>query len=164
MAENKAKDLPDTQELAQARHIRMTAMKVRRVVNEVRGWPVDDALTYLRFAPQAAAKRLEIGYNVDPDVPPWIVGDVTRLRQIIVNLVNNAIKFTPTGSISIMVRRIPLDPTVRAMAAVYSGCVVVALPRQSVAVMQRAMETLVVPMLPEAMRIAVGPIPPRPKR
>jgi PAS domain S-box-containing protein len=69
------------------------------------------------FAPQAAAKRLEIGYNVDPDVPPWIVGDVTRLRQIIVNLVNNAIKFTPTGSISIMVRRIPLDPTVRAMAA-----------------------------------------------
>ena len=56
MAENKAKDLPDTQALAQARHIRMTAMKVRRVVNEVRGWPVDDALTYLRFAPQAAAE------------------------------------------------------------------------------------------------------------
>jgi PAS domain S-box-containing protein len=69
------------------------------------------------FAPQAAAKRLEIGYNVEPDVPPWIIGDVTRLRQIIVNLVNNAIKFTPTGSISIQVRRIPLDATVRAMAA-----------------------------------------------
>ena len=56
MAENKAKDLPDTQALAQARHIRMTAMKVRRVVNEVRGLPVEDALTYLRFAPQAAAE------------------------------------------------------------------------------------------------------------
>jgi PAS domain S-box-containing protein len=69
------------------------------------------------FAPQAAAKRLEIGYNVEPDVPQWIVGDVTRLRQIIVNLVNNAIKFTPTGTISIQVRRIPLDATVRAMAA-----------------------------------------------
>jgi molybdenum cofactor biosynthesis protein B len=54
--------------------------------------------------------------------------------------------------------------TVRAMAAVYSGCVVVALPRQSVAVMRRAMETLVVPMLPEAMRIAVGPVPPRSSR
>jgi molybdenum cofactor biosynthesis protein B len=54
--------------------------------------------------------------------------------------------------------------TVRAMAAVYSGCIVVALPRQNAAVMRRAMETLVVPMLPEAMRIAVGPIPPRPKR
>ncbi|HEV2639263.1 MAG TPA: 50S ribosomal protein L22 [Actinocrinis sp.] len=48
--------MPDTQALAQARHIRMTAMKVRRVVNEVRGLPVEDALTYLRFAPQAAAE------------------------------------------------------------------------------------------------------------
>jgi len=54
--------------------------------------------------------------------------------------------------------------TVRATAAVYSGCVVVALPRQSVAIMRRAMETLVVPMLPEAMRIAVGPVPPRSSR
>src|SRR6202035_5480754 len=54
--------------------------------------------------------------------------------------------------------------TVRAMAAVYSGCVVVALPRQSVPIMRRAMETLVVPMLPEAMRIAVGPLPPRSSR
>jgi PAS domain S-box-containing protein len=72
---------------------------------------VEEALDL--FAPTAAAKRLEIGYHVEPDVPQWIVGDVTRLRQIIVNLVNNAIKFTPVGSISIQVRRIPLDATVR---------------------------------------------------
>jgi len=76
---------------------------------------VEEALDL--FAPTAAAKRLEIGYHVEPDVPAWIVGDVTRLRQIIVNLVNNAIKFTPTGSISIQVRRIPLDATVRATPA-----------------------------------------------
>ncbi len=76
---------------------------------------VEEALDL--FAPTAAAKRLEIGYHVEPDVPPWIVGDVTRLRQIIVNLVNNAIKFTPTGSISIQVRRIPLDASVRATPA-----------------------------------------------
>jgi large subunit ribosomal protein L22 len=56
VAENKAKDLSDTQALAQARHVNMTAMKVRRIVNEVRGLPVDAALTYLRFAPQAAAE------------------------------------------------------------------------------------------------------------
>jgi large subunit ribosomal protein L22 len=56
VAENKAKDLPDNQALAQARHIRMTPMKVRRVVNEVRGLPVNDALDYLRFAPWAAAE------------------------------------------------------------------------------------------------------------
>jgi PAS domain S-box-containing protein len=72
---------------------------------------VEEALDL--FAPTAAAKRLEIGYHVEQDVPPWIVGDVTRLRQIIVNLVNNAIKFTPTGSISIQVRRIALDAAVR---------------------------------------------------
>jgi PAS domain S-box-containing protein len=76
---------------------------------------VEEALDL--FAPTAAAKRLEIGYHVEQDVPPWIVGDVTRLRQIIVNLVNNAIKFTPAGSISIQVRRIPLDATIRATPA-----------------------------------------------
>jgi PAS domain S-box-containing protein len=76
---------------------------------------VEEALDL--FAPTAAAKRLEIGYHVEPDVPPWIVGDVTRLRQVIVNLVNNAIKFTPSGSISIQVRRIPLDASVRATPA-----------------------------------------------
>jgi PAS domain S-box-containing protein len=76
---------------------------------------VEEALDL--FAPTAAAKRLEIGYHVEPDVPPWIVGDVTRLRQIIVNLINNAIKFTPAGSIAIQVRRIPLDASVRATPA-----------------------------------------------
>ncbi len=73
---------------------------------------VEEALDL--FAPTAAAKRLEIGYHVEPDVPPWIVGDVTRLRQIIVNLVNNAIKFTLAGSISIHVRRISMDTNFRA--------------------------------------------------
>jgi PAS domain S-box-containing protein len=74
---------------------------------------VEEALDL--FAPTAAAKRLEIGYHVEADVPPWIVGDVTRLRQIIVNLVNNAIKFTLAGSISIHVRRIPMDTNFRAI-------------------------------------------------
>jgi len=55
VAENKAKDLPENQALAQAKHIPMTPMKVRRVVNEVRGLPVDKALDYLKFAPWAAA-------------------------------------------------------------------------------------------------------------
>ena len=55
MAENKAKDLPENQALAQAKHIPMTPMKVRRVVNVVRGLPVDKALDYLKFAPWAAA-------------------------------------------------------------------------------------------------------------
>jgi len=64
---------------------------------------VEEALDL--FALQASAKHLEFGYHFDDDVPAWIVGDVTRLRQVIVNLVNNAVKFTPSGSISLEVRR-----------------------------------------------------------
>jgi PAS domain S-box-containing protein len=68
------------------------------------------------FALQASAKKLEIVYFVDPAVPAWIVGDVTRLRQIVVNLVNNAVKFTPRGSIAIEVQRLAsLDDDARFM-------------------------------------------------
>ena len=56
------------------------------------------------FALQAAAKDIELAYAVDPDVPAWIVGDITRLRQVLVNLVNNAVKFTPRGFITIEVK------------------------------------------------------------
>ncbi|MBT5903177.1 MAG: PAS domain S-box protein, partial [Opitutaceae bacterium] len=57
------------------------------------------------FAMQAASKNLDLAYHVAEDVPPWVNGDITRLRQILVNLVNNAIKFTPSGSITITVRK-----------------------------------------------------------
>ncbi|MBS0630490.1 MAG: PAS domain S-box protein [Verrucomicrobia bacterium] len=60
------------------------------------------------FALQTSAKKLELVSHIEPDVPPWIVGDVTRLRQVIVNLVNNSVKFTPSGSVAIEVRRVPV--------------------------------------------------------
>jgi PAS domain S-box-containing protein len=62
------------------------------------------------FAPQAAEKRIELVYGVDRSVPPLVLGDITRLRQVLVNLVNNAVKFTPGGSIAVEVRKAPGDP------------------------------------------------------
>ncbi len=56
MAENKTRHLPPNAALAQARYVRMTPMKCRRVVDLVRGLPVQEALDILRFAPQAASE------------------------------------------------------------------------------------------------------------
>jgi large subunit ribosomal protein L22 len=56
VAENKSRHLPANAALAQARYVRMTPMKCRRVVDLVRGLPVQEALDILRFAPQAASE------------------------------------------------------------------------------------------------------------
>ncbi|MEH2323377.1 MAG: response regulator [Nostoc sp.] len=55
------------------------------------------------LAINAAAKKLEISFNLAVNVPRIIIADITRLRQILVNLLSNAIKFTPNGSITITV-------------------------------------------------------------
>jgi signal transduction histidine kinase/HPt (histidine-containing phosphotransfer) domain-containing protein len=53
------------------------------------------------FLSKATEKNLELTYQVAANVPNCIMGDVTRLRQILLNLVNNAIKFTATGEVNI---------------------------------------------------------------
>ena len=58
MPENKTRHLPDNAALAQARYVRMTPMKCRRVIDLVRGLPVNEALDILRFAPQAASEPI----------------------------------------------------------------------------------------------------------
>lgn len=55
--------------------------------------------TYDLLTPRAYEKDIDLLYFIEPEVPMEMIGDMTRLRQIVVNLVSNAIKFTPSGEI-----------------------------------------------------------------
>ncbi len=69
--------------------------------------------TMKSLAVRAHQKQLELLLHVAPDVPDRLLGDPGRLRQVIVNLVGNAIKFTATGEIEVEVLR---------MAGATPGC------------------------------------------
>ena len=56
---------------------------------------------------RAHEKSLSLVYNLGPDVPTLVVGDVMRLRQILLNLIGNAIKFTERGEVALRVEREP---------------------------------------------------------
>lgn len=62
---------------------------------------IDDAIGLISGG--AFFKGLEVIYYVDPQVPENIFGDITRLRQIIVNILNNSIKFTDRGEVFLSV-------------------------------------------------------------
>src|SRR5947208_8904261 len=70
---------------------------------------VEEALDLL--AAGAAEKRMEIAYQMDDGIPPRVVGDVTRLRQVLVNLLSNGIKFTAAGEVVVQVKILSAPPS-----------------------------------------------------
>ncbi|WP_324633250.1 ATP-binding protein [Phormidium sp. CCY1219] len=62
---------------------------------------IEDAIALL--VPEAQAKGLELAIIIDPNVPQQLSGDPARLRQILLNLLNNAIKFTHSGEVVVQV-------------------------------------------------------------
>ncbi|MCW5889894.1 MAG: response regulator [bacterium] len=68
---------------------------------------LDDTLR--AFAPICDEKGLTLGCDVAADVPDGLAGDPGRLRQILVNLLGNAVKFTPEGAVRVSVERAGAD-------------------------------------------------------
>ena len=71
--------------------LRPTALNLNEVIEEV----------LVAVGPCAKEKQLGLQYHVVSSVPAWLRGDRTRIRQILINLVSNAVKFTESGNIQI---------------------------------------------------------------
>lgn len=63
---------------------------------------IEDCLDLLTT--KALEKNVELSYGLDPSVPEVVVGDVTRVRQILLNLLSNGVKFTDRGEVVVEVR------------------------------------------------------------
>ncbi|HSH02388.1 MAG TPA: response regulator [Anaerolineae bacterium] len=60
------------------------------------------------IAPQVNEKKLNLAYLMTAQVPAYIIGDSTRLRQILINLLSNSVKFTHEGQITVTINAQPL--------------------------------------------------------
>ena len=66
--------------------------------------------TLRMFEPAVSGKGLRLGLSVDADLPEMVLGDALRLRQVLSNLLNNAVKFTPEGTLDVTLLQISKKP------------------------------------------------------
>lgn len=74
--------------------IERTNFDIKEVINNI----------YKTLAPKAKDKQLLFQLDMEQDIPRYLVGDPTRLTQVLINLINNAIKFTEEGKIMLTIR------------------------------------------------------------
>ncbi|EMI51807.1 PAS domain-containing hybrid sensor histidine kinase/response regulator [Rhodopirellula sallentina] len=69
------------------------------------GYEIQAAISTLRY--QGAKKNLELRLDYEEGLPHYFVGDPGRIRQILINLIGNAVKFTDRGGVTVVVKRLP---------------------------------------------------------
>jgi len=93
--------------------LEMSKIESGRLSAHVHTFELAQVLTDLErmFRLQAQAKGLALQVSVSPDVPRTLVTDLAKLRQVLINLVGNALKFTSQGSVNLDVRAHTITPT-----------------------------------------------------
>jgi len=77
-----------------------------RMEMDVKPFALDPLLHMVRNVVEAKAleKSLSMEFIMDPTLPPWVIGDEIRLRQVLLNIVGNAVKFTEKGFVKVLMQ------------------------------------------------------------